>query len=255
MFVSQVEVGARSLLNDLGGPSRRYEKARFVDWITQAVRQHSLLRPDLFAAEATLTAAGPMAQFKAGRIYHSAPADSLRLMEVLEYRPAGSTVWTAVNEVAYPQLVDQTAVVGSGATSVQGVNERAGLLYGGSVDDRDTSTTPEWARHPKSPNRFFFTPAPRAGAELRVEYSKIPAAIAPDYNETTLIEDLTDGYLTTMIHCVVWLAESVDDPEVVSGRAEMFRQSFMQSLTGEAQARQIVDDRGQTELTQEQAGG
>ena len=251
--VADIRTAARTLLNDAaGGPVQRYSDDVLFEFIFQAVQAHSLSRPDLFSAEATLTAgaSAPDDRFQATRLYHSGPLDSLRMMEVLEYLPASGSSWMAVNEVDYPQLVDQTAEVAAAGAVVQRRSESSPLLYGGSADDRDQRTAPEWARHPKSPNRFFFTPAPAAGAQLRVEYSQIPA-LAPGATEIPL---LGDGYRTSMIHAVVWLAESVNDASVVSGRARMFQEAFMGALNVEAQARVITDEQEQTP-TQAEARG
>ena len=254
MFYSEIEVGARELLNDVGGPTQRYSRANLISWMTQALRLHALHRPDLFSAEGEMVAAGADAPFRADRILQSAPTTgenaSIRLMDVLEYRAAGSQRWTAVNLVDYAQMVDQ-GIVSRGTSQARRTIPR-GILFGGSDDDT-VQARPEWARRPKNPNGFVFTPAPPRGSILRIEFARVPPATPPNYDQTTVVPYLSDAYSTTMIHCVVWLAESVNDRSVVSGRAQMYQTSFLQALVGEMEARVITDDPSEGE--EEEGGG
>jgi hypothetical protein len=50
-----------------------------------------------------------------------------------------------------------------------------------------------------------------------------------------------DSFLTTVVDGTVYLAESVDNEHVDSGRAKLFYDSFVQSLGVNAQSRVITD--------------
>jgi hypothetical protein len=51
----------------------------------------------------------------------------------------------------------------------------------------------------------------------------------------------SDGYLPQLVDGVVFLASSIDDENVDSGRAKLFMDSFSQSLGVDLQARVVTD--------------
>jgi hypothetical protein len=72
---------------------------------------------------------------------------------------------------------------------------------------------------------------------LVAEYVQTPAA----YTINQTINTLSDAYLPAIVDGVVFLAESVDDEHVNSGRAKMFQDSFNQVLAAGLQVRTITD--------------
>jgi hypothetical protein len=92
-------------------------------------------------------------------------------------------------------------------------------------------------RHVRNPNRFFVYPAPEAGVVLVGEYAQTP----PDYTLNQEITFPTDAYFPTAVDGVVFLAESIDNEHVNSGRAKLFQESFTQTLGVAMQSRTVTD--------------
>jgi hypothetical protein len=185
-------------------------------FINQALRRMVVIRPDLFAAiEEVATASGQTIQ--------SAPADSVRIMEVFRVVGGDGVIEvsrTSLDEV-YPQWVSDPA----------GVPQ-------------------QWMRHVRNPNRYFLYPAPQEGVELMIEYARTPRVyteanlndVEPDMTlNTGVIEDLGDAYLPVVVDGVVFLAESIDNEHVNTNRAALFKDAFFQSLTAGLESRAITD--------------
>jgi hypothetical protein len=92
-------------------------------------------------------------------------------------------------------------------------------------------------RHVRNPNRFFVYPRPAVGVVLVGEYAQTP----PDYTLDQEITFPTDAYFPTTVDGVVFLAESIDNEHVNSGRAKLFQDSFVQGLGVSLQSRTITD--------------
>jgi hypothetical protein len=92
-------------------------------------------------------------------------------------------------------------------------------------------------RHVRNPNRFFVYPAPEAGVVLVGEYAQTP----PEYTLDEEITFPTDAYFPATVDGVVFLAESIDNEHVNSGRAKLFQDSFVQGLGVSLQSRTITD--------------
>ena len=69
------------------------------------------------------------------------------------------------------------------------------------------------------------------------EYSKTPAV----YTGSQTVDLLPDAYFPAVVDATVFLAESVDNEHVNSQRAQLFQQSFTQSLGVAAQSSSITD--------------
>ena len=69
------------------------------------------------------------------------------------------------------------------------------------------------------------------------EYAQVP----PTYTLNQAIALLPDSYLPVAVDGVVFLAESVDNEHVNSGRAKLFQDSFAQTLATGLQVRSITD--------------
>jgi hypothetical protein len=76
-----------------------------------------------------------------------------------------------------------------------------------------------------------------SGTVLVGEYVQTPS----DYGLTATISVLPDAYFSTLVDGVVYLAESVDNEHVNSGRAKLFFDSFTQSLGVALQSRVLTD--------------
>jgi hypothetical protein len=69
------------------------------------------------------------------------------------------------------------------------------------------------------------------------EYAQTP----PDYALNQEITFPTDAYFPTVVDGTVFLAESIDNEHVNSGRAKLFQDSFVQGLGVSLQSRTITD--------------
>jgi hypothetical protein len=92
-------------------------------------------------------------------------------------------------------------------------------------------------RHVRNANKFFVYPRPTAGVTLVGEYAQSPATYA--LNDTIAL--LSDAYLTSVVEGTVYLAESIDNEHVNSGRAKLFQDAFTQGLGVGLQARVVTD--------------
>jgi hypothetical protein len=212
MTPNEVITEVRRLIQDTRTPFR-YSDTVLLGFVNQTIKRMVILRPDLF----TIIADVPTV---AGTVLQTLPSDSVRLVEIFSVKNG-----EAVVEVSR-EVIDQT--------------------------------TPDWIsvapdvpvnfmRHPRNPNRFFVYPRPRSGVELVAEYVQSPST----YDLTDPI-DLPDGYFSVLVDGTVFLAESVDNEHVSSGRAKMFQESFVQQLGVALQSRSLTDtENGSGRPTQE----
>jgi len=179
----------------------RYDDAYVLATVNSCLRRIALLRPDLFAEIGTVTCV-------VGQI-QSAPADSIRIMEVLQ-----AVGGDAVAEVNRETLDLALAAWPSGTT--------------GAATD--------WMRHVRNPNRFFIYPPSAAGQQLLVEYARSPSNLA--------LADpvpIPDAYFPVVVDASVWWLESQDSESVSDARAKMFQDSFTQMLGMTAQTKPVTD--------------
>jgi hypothetical protein len=92
-------------------------------------------------------------------------------------------------------------------------------------------------RHLRNPNKFFIYPKSTAGQQLNIEYSQTPI----DYASGDTILFIPETYFPSVVDGTVFLAESIDNEHVNSGRAKLFYDSFIQGLSGSASNRLIAD--------------
>ena len=123
---------------------------------------------------------------------------------------------------------------GNGVTEVN--REALDQTYPTWMND-DAGPCVNWMRHVRNANKFFIYPKAPAGQILIGEYSQTPT----DYDGTTTVTLLSDGYFPVVVDATVFLAESVDNEHVNSQRAALFQQSFTQALGVSAQGRVITD--------------
>lgn len=201
MTPQDVITAVREQIQDIGGV--RYDDPFMLRLVNQVVKRIAILRPDLFDEIDTMTCVVGALQ--------TAPVDSVRIVEVLL---SGDNA--TVKEVNRETLDLMTSTWQAGATGMA----------------RD------WMRHVRSPNRFFVFPPSPAGQTLTIEYSKVPADCAA---LTDVIPNLNDVYKPCVVDGVIWLAESIDDEHVNSGRAKLFMDSFHQLLGFSAQNKAVTD--------------
>ena len=202
MTPQDVITEVRRLIQDESAPLR-YSDAVLLGYVNQTLKRMAILRPDLFSFITNIPTT-------ANSVVQSCPSDSVRLVEI--FQVVGGN---AITEVSRDTL-DQT--------TPGWVAEASG-------------TPVNYVRHVRNPNRFFLYPAPTTGTQLTAEYVQSP----PTYTIGQTVGLLPDSYLTTVVDGTVYLAESVDNEHVNSGRAKLFFDSFTQSLGVGLQSRAITD--------------
>ena len=202
MTPSEVIAEARRLIQDTKVPYR-YSDTVLLGFVNQTLKRMVILRPDLFAVVADFATV-------TNAVLQSCPADSTRLIEIFQVKDGNSV--TEVNR----DILNRTAPGWQ--------NEAAGAPV-------------NFMRHVRNPNRFFVYPRPTAGVLLVGEYAQTP----PDYTIDQEITYPTDAYFPVTVDGVVFLAESIDNEHVNSGRAKLFQDAFVQGLGVSLQSRTITD--------------
>lgn len=203
MTPAEIIADARILINDTRTP-QRFSDADLLVFVNQTLKRMAMLRPDLFLTIGDLATT-------ADTTVQTMPSDSIRLVDIFAVKD-GNTVTEADREV-----FDQTYP-----------SWRS-----------DTSGTPtDFMRHPRNPNTYFLYPAPTSGIVLIAEYSQVPT----DYTLSDPIAAPVDAFKPTLVDGVVYLAESIDDEHVNSGRAKLFLDSFNQALGLQLESRVVTDD-------------
>jgi hypothetical protein len=192
----------RRLIQDTKTPYR-YSDTVLLGFVNQTLKKMVVLRPDLFAVIGDFTTV-------ASTVLQSCPTDSVRLMQIFQVKNGD-----AVTEVS-KETLDRMYP--------NWVNEAAGVPV-------------NFMRHVRNPNKFFVYPRPTAGVVLVGEYAQSPAAYA--LNDTIAL--LPDAYLTSVVEGTIYLAESIDNEHVNSGRAKLFQDAFTQGLGVGLQARVVTD--------------
>jgi len=202
MTPNEVITEVRRLIQDTKTPYR-YSDAVMLGFVNQTLKRMVMIRPDLFAVIADFATT-------AGTVLQSCPPDSTRLIEIFQVKNGD-----AVTEVNRATL-DRTVPSWQREAPGQPVN---------------------FMRHVRNPNRFFLYPAPEAGVVLVGEYAQTP----PDYTLNQEITFPTDAYFPTVVDGTVFLAESIDNEHVNSGRAKLYQDAFIQGLGVSMQSRTITD--------------
>jgi hypothetical protein len=191
MILNDIITTVRRLIQDETA-TYRYSDAFLLDLCNQGLKRIQLLRPDLFSYVSTVACTQ-------GEVIQSAPSDSLRIIEI--YSIVGGTGLVEASR----EVLDQTVPTWPNDTEAAAIN---------------------WMRHVRNPNKFFIYPQAPAAQSLDIEYSQVPTT----YDGTTTVTLLPDAYESVLVDVVVWLAESIDNEHVTSGRAKMYQDSFMASL-------------------------
>jgi len=203
MTPGEIITEVRALIQDTRAP-QRYSDAFLLGFVNQTLKRMVMLRPDLSALIGDISTT-------ANTVLQSLPADSMRLIEVFQVKDG-----SAVTEVSRDML-DQMAPTW--------VSDPAG-------------TPVNFMRHVRNPNVYFLYPAPTAGVILTAEYAKVPT----DYALGDTITAPIDAYFPTLVDGTVYLAESIDDEHVNSGRAKLFFESFTQGMGLSLGSRELTDN-------------
>lgn len=201
MTPNEVITEVRRLVQDTKTPYR-YSDPVMLGFVNQTIKRMVLLRPDLFTTVGDI----PLAALT---VLQDCPAGAVRLVEIFQVKGGD-----AVTEVSRTTL-DQS--------------------YPGWVSEPPDRPV-NFMRHVRNPTKFFVYPRPVANTVLVGEYVMPP----DDYTIDEEI-DLPDAYFSTLVDGSVFLAESVDNEHVNSGRAKLFQDSFVQSLGVSLQSRSITD--------------
>ena len=204
MTPANVITEARKLISDVRD-TQRYSDADMLGFVNQTLKRMAMYRPDLFLQVGEITTTP-------NTTLQTMPADSIRLVEIFGVK-GGDTV-TEVDRDTF----DQTFPGWRSQPAGPPVN---------------------FMRHVRNPNLYFLYPQPSSGVILLAEYAKVPT----DYALNDPITAPIDAYFPTVVDGTVYLAESVDDEHVNSGRAKLFLDSFTQGLGVSLQSREITDDK------------
>lgn len=202
MTPAEIIVEARKLVNDSRSP-QRYSDADMLGFVNQTLKRMAMYRPDLFLQTGDISTT-------ANTTVQTMPSDSIRLVEIFGIKD-GNTI-TEVDRDTF----DRTYPGWRSEAAGQPVN---------------------FMRHVRNPNVYFLYPRPSAGVILLAEYAKVPT----DYALNDPIDAPIDAYFPILVDGTVYLAESVDDEHVNSGRAKLFLDSFTQGLGVSLQSREITD--------------
>jgi len=202
VVVNDVVTEVRRLISDTRTPYR-YSDAELVGYVNQTLKRMAIMRPDLFSYIGEMLC-------DTGTTLQSIPEDGIRVVEV--FNVVGGKSLVEVDRESLDQMYPQWA------------NDAA-------------KPAQNWMRHPRNPTKFFIYPKAPANQYLTIEYAKTPATYG--LGDTVLL--LSDSYFPTVVDGTVFLAESIDDEHVTSGRAKMFQDSFLQGLSASAAAREATD--------------
>lgn len=202
MTPADVIAEVRRIVQDMTAPYR-YSDADLLGYINQTLKRMALLRPDLFGVITDIATT-------ANSVVQTLPSDAIRLMDVFSVKGVGAVTETdrETMDRNYPTWLVEAA-----------------------------GTPVNYMRHVKNPTRFFLYPPPADGVQLTVEYAQVP----PTYGLMDTIASVPDAFMPTIVNGAVFLAQSIDDEHVSSGRAKLFLDAFTQDLAGAFSSRTVTD--------------
>jgi hypothetical protein len=174
-------------------------------YVNQTLKRTAVLRPDLFGETGDITVV-------ANNALQSLPADAHRLIDIFQVKN-GDTVTEVDRETMsrnHPSWMSDAA-----------------------------GTPVNFMRHVRNPTKFFLYPRPSANVTLVGEYAKTPI----DYTINQTIDQPPTSFFGALVDGVLFLASSVDDEHVNSGRAKLFLDSFTQQLGVSLQNRALNDSK------------
>jgi len=214
MTPAEIITEARKLLQDTRVPFR-YSDGDLLGYFNQVISRTLNMRPDLFTEIGTFA-------LTPNTVVQKLPADGHRLVDI--YHVSGGHAVTEVDRRVFERSHPNWA------------QEPAGIPV-------------NYMRHPRNPTMFFVSPQPEPDVEVVAEYVAVPSP----YGLNDTVQYPGRGYLGALVDGVVFLASSIDDEHVSSGRAKLFQDSFMQTLGVDLQSR-VVTDEEVTPAAQQQRG-
>jgi hypothetical protein len=202
MTPAQVITEVRRIVQDELSP-QRYSDAVLLGYVNQTLKRMAVVRPDLFSDIVEIPT-------QAGSAVQTLPATAIRLLDIFQVKDGG-----AINEVDRETM---------NRNYPSWMTEAAGVPV-------------NFMRHVKNPDRFFLYPRPQSGVVLIGEYAVAPSTYA--LNDTIAL--LADSYFPVVVDGAVFLAESIDDEHIQSGRAKLFYDSFISQLSTNLQSRKVTD--------------
>lgn len=202
MTPAEIIVECRRLLNDTLTPYR-YSDAMLLGYVNQVLKRTAVLRPDLFGVLGDISVTADTA-------VQSLPAAAHRLIDIFQVKDGDAVTEVDRETMArnHPSWMSETA-----------------------------GTPVNFMRHVRNPTKFFLYPRPVAGTILVAEYAVSPS----DYTLNQSITAPPPSFFGALVDGVVFLASSVDDEHVNSGRAKIFLDSFTQQLGVSLQNRALND--------------
>jgi hypothetical protein len=202
MTPSEVITEVRRIIQDVRAP-QRFSDAELLGYVNQILKRMVLLRPDLFTSIEDISTTE-------NSVLQSLPAGAVRLVEI--FRVKNGNALTEVSREMLDQSTPSWTVTPAG-------------------------TPVNYVRHVRNPTRYYLYPPPIKNLLLVGEYVKTPIT----YTINAPITVLPDAYLPSLIDGTIFLAESVDNEHVNSGRAKLFQDSFIQGLGVALQSRTVTD--------------
>jgi len=199
---SEIIVECRRLLNDTVTPYR-YSDTMLLGYVNQVLKRTAVLRPDLFGVLGDISVT-------ANSAVQTLPAAAHRLIDIFQVKDGDAVTEVDRETMArnYPSWMSDAA-----------------------------GTPVNFMRHVRNPTKFFLYPKPITGTVLVAEYAVSPS----DYTIDQTITSPPASFFGALVDGVLFLASSVDDEHVNSGRAKLFLDSFTQQLGVSLQNRALND--------------
>jgi hypothetical protein len=198
---NEIITECRRLLNDTVEPYR-YSTTMLLGYVNQTLKRTAVLRPDLFGVVGEIPTA-------ANASIQELPAGAHRLLDIFQVKD-GDTV----TEIDRETLSRYTP----------------GWMT-------ETGTPVNFMRHVRNPTKFFLYPRPPANTVLIGEYASAP-------EDVTIDEEILQpppSFFGALVDCVMFLASSVDDEHVNTGRSKIFLDSYTQQLGISLENRPVTD--------------
>lgn len=206
----------RVLLNDTRSPYR-YSMEDLLRFYNDVARRMLVLRPDIFAVG--LSFGVNVNNYVQG----DAPLSN-NYYAILDFDSSRNFITgerAAMEEVPYEEFT------------------RAKRLW---IND-DLGLPTKFARDPNLRTRVYVNPPPSSGVFLDGVFAYFPKLLTESMlDETMNAEDrhVIPQYAPALVDGIVFLAQSIDDEHISSGRAQLFYQSFINAL---GTAEQVVERR------------
>lgn len=201
MTPAEVIAEVRNVVQDTRA-TFRYSESLLLGFVNTTIKRMAILRPDLFTVIGDIPVT-------ANTVVQDCPAGAVRLVEIFQVK--NGDVITEVSR----EVLDQTYPEWRTETPGTPVN---------------------YMRHVRNPTQFFLVPRPVNSVVLVGEYVASPTTYT--INQTI---DLPNAYFPVLVDGTVFMAESVDNEHVNSGRAKLFQDSFTQLLGVGLQSRSVTD--------------